>query len=695
MRSASGFASVLCVVCLTSAQAIAQDQGGGAAPPTPAPPAASELPPVEVIQKKAAPAPKAAQKKSAPKKKQVVAPAPQPVPVAPVAPVQPVETLSPGTGGIDSGTVNMSPVPGSEIPITKYPGAVGRATYSDISKFNDASLPEVLQNTVPGVVIGDAQGNIYQRNLQYRGFEASPVNGVPQGLAVYQNGVRINKSFGDIVNWDFLPDNAIDGITILGANPVYGLNALGGAVGIVMRDGFNFQGVEIDSRFGSFGHGQGSVAAGARSGNWGAFVAGEYIKDGGFRDFSEAEIKRMYADIGVKGDGNEFHINYTGADNFVGVTAAVPEALLDLGWDRTFSSPQTTDNLLSMLSVNGSVRATNTLTFSGVAYHRWFKQKHDDGNIAEAEECDDEVFNPNTGADGEVLCWEDEANAEGQVADQNGNPVFLDDEQVNGQPLENLGSIDRTSQDARSYGGALQAVDKTSLFGFRNQFLFGSSYDHGNVQYGANSELGFFAPRYVVKSFDPPIFMTAPGDVRPRLLSTTNDYLGIYFSNTTDLTENLAFTVGGRWNYAHIDIQNENIDPNEEDKLTGTHDYYRFNPNVGATYNLLPGLTLYGGYSEANRAPTPAELACADPEAPCLIESFLTADPPLVRSSHAASNSACAGGLLLGATASCSGLRVCSARRPRTTFLPSLLRRTVAASSSMPAIPCARASRRA
>jgi outer membrane receptor protein involved in Fe transport len=40
-------------------------------------------------------------------------------------------------------------------------------------------------------------------------------------------------------------------------------------------------------------------------------------------------------------------------------------------------------------------------------------------------------------------------------------------------------------------------------------------------------------------------------------------------------------------------------------------------------------LTLYGGYSEANRAPTAAELACADPEAPCLIESFLTADPPL------------------------------------------------------------------
>jgi iron complex outermembrane receptor protein len=619
MRFAFALASVVCLVGL-SAQGLAQDAGGAAAPPaapTPAPPAATELPPVDVIQKKATPAPKAAQNKSAPKKKQVAAPAPQP---APVEPVQPVEAQAAGTGGFDSGTVQMSPIAGSEIPITKYPGAVGRASAADIQRSGSPSLPEVLQDTVPGVVIGDAQGNIYQRNLQYRGFEASPVNGVPQGLAVYQNGVRINESFGDIVNWDFLPDNAIDGLSILGANPVYGLNALGGAVGIVMRDGFNFQGVELDSRFGSYGHGQGSVAVGARSGAWGAFIAGEYIQDGGFRDFSEAEIKRMYADIGVKRDGVELHLNYTGADNRVGVTAAAPEQLLDLGWNRTFTSPQTTDNELSMLSMNGSVKATSTLTFSGVAYRRWFKQKHDDGNIAEATECD--------GAAAGTLCWEDE-DPDNQVIDKNGHTVPVVGGEVYGHDVDSLGSIDRTSQDAKSFGGAVQAVEKTPLFGMPNQFLIGTSYDHGNVAYSANSELGFFGPKFVVNSFDPPIYMQGPDDVRPRSLSTTNDYVGVYVSNTTDLTKQLSLTLGGRWNYARIDIQNENIDPSGDDPLTGTHEYYRFNPTAGATYALLPGLTVYGGYSEANRAPTAAELACADPEEPCLIESFLTADPPL------------------------------------------------------------------
>ena len=50
---------------------------------------------------------------------------------------------------------------------------------------------------------------------------------------------------------------------------------------------------------------------------------------------------------------------------------------------------------------------------------------------------------------------------------------------------------------------------------------------------------------------------------------------------------------------------------------------------VGATYRLFDGISLYTSYSEANRAPVAAELACADPLNPCLLPSFLTSDPPL------------------------------------------------------------------
>jgi iron complex outermembrane recepter protein len=175
-----------------------------------------------------------------------------------------------------------------------------------------------------------------------------------------------------------------------------------------------------------------------------------------------------------------------------------------------------------------------------------------------------------------------------------------------------------------------RTVEKSRLFGLANQFLIGASYDHGNVDYAASSELGFFQPRYVVASFDDPIYMTGPTGVHPRAIATTNDYVGIYVANTTDVTRDLAVTVGARWNYAKLELDNNNPLPAPiGDQISGTHEFYHFNPMAGATYQLMPGLSLYGGFSVANRAPTPAELSCADPDYPCLIESFLTADPPL------------------------------------------------------------------
>jgi len=48
-----------------------------------------------------------------------------------------------------------------------------------------------------------------------------------------------------------------------------------------------------------------------------------------------------------------------------------------------------------------------------------------------------------------------------------------------------------------------------------------------------------------------------------------------------------------------------------------------------ANHDFLPNLSIYGGYSEANRAPTPLENGCADRNQPCLIDNFLVADPPL------------------------------------------------------------------
>ncbi len=586
----------------------ASPPAGGTAPqaatPAPAAPSSAEsLPEIEVIQKAPKPAPKVAKKKPAAKKKAAAA-ASQPPPSEAAAPTT-AQTL-----------VKMSPVGGSEIPIEKVPGGVSTVSSSDVARDGSGIIENTLESRVPGVIVTDLQGNEFQTNIQYRGFESSPLNGVPQGLAVYQNGVRINEAFGDIVNWDFLPSIAIDDVAVMSGNPVFGLNALGGAVVIGMKDGFGFQGAEIDVRAGSFGREQIAAQGGARSGPVAAYIAVEDINDDGWRDFSPSKIKRLYADLGFKGDGSEFHINFTGADNFVGAVTAAPVELLDLGWNRTYTSPQTTDNQLAMVSANGTIKASDTLSFSGVTYYRHFKQQHIDANVSDAEDCDPPI---NVGLDN-TLC------VEGDNAEQLSGvgPGVNADGSIPAGIADPLATIDNTSQDAESFGATLQAVDKAKVLGLPNHFLIGASYDRGRVKYAASSELGEIGPSFVVSGLG--IQLTAPDDLSPRSLITTNDYYGLYLTDTLDLTDDLALTFGGRYNVAQLTLTDET---GNDPFLNGSHTYSRFNPIVGGTYKVMPGLSLYGSYSEANRAPTPAELACADPDNPCLIESFLTGDPPL------------------------------------------------------------------
>ena len=72
-----------------------------------------------------------------------------------------------------------------------------------------------------------------------------------------------------------------------------------------------------------------------------------------------------------------------------------------------------------------------------------------------------------------------------------------------------------------------------------------------------------------------------------------------------NLTPKLAVTAGGRFNIANIALNDQDPpDPNAPGAgLTGRHDYTHVNPAIGATYDLSPLVTVYGGFSEANAAP--------------------------------------------------------------------------------------------
>ena len=501
-----------------------------------------------------------------------------------------------------------TPTAGSGMDVDKVPASINAVGAGQIARTGSLNIADALQQQVPGIIISDTTGNPFMPDIQFRGFVASPVSGTPQGLAVYQNGVRINEAFGDTVNWDLIPTAAIRSVTVVTNNPAFGLNALGGAVNVQMKNGFNYQGAEINTMGGSFGRIQSSAQYGKQIDNFSVYGALEGVRDDGHRNFSESAIRRFYGDVGYRTDSSEFHLNVGVASNNFGASATVPVELLQNYWGATYTTPQTTDNRVAYVNLTGKVEATPTWTIEGSARVRAFQQRTVDGNPTATEPC---------GADPALLCFNDDTSpANGLNGVQLANP--FPDTAV-------LGQIDRTTTRSTTTGATLQATNTDQLFGHNNQFMVGASFDSGVTRFGASAELGTIGSNYVVNGSG--IFLGpsgAPISIGPVSLRATNRYTGIYALDTFDVTDAFSISAGGRFNHARIRLEDQ-----IGTALNGDHTFSRFNPMIGGTYKITPGLTAYAGYSEANRAPTPLELACADPLRPCLIAAFLIADPPL------------------------------------------------------------------
>src|SRR5262245_30242630 len=640
MRSMAVIAGGLALADLALAQTQGPIDSQDPSPPaSAAPPTTPPLPKLEVVapkKKETTPPSTAAPAESPPvlPKIEVVAPPkqkvsrpPPPAKAAPAPPSPVVEAPTPPAAPAWAGAaeVPMAPAGGSELPVDKVPAGISVINASQIERVGSPSITEAINTYVPSVTINEALGNGLATDLQYRGFTASPLNGTPQGLAIYQNGVRLNEVFGDAMNWDLIPQIAIADIVMMSNNPAYGLNALGGAVNVIMKDGFRFQGATVDTRFGSFGHKEVAAEAGQKWGNWATYVAGEWIDNNGWRDLSPAEAKRVYADIGVKGSGSEFHLSYTFADTFLGVVGPSPVELVDERRANVFTSPQSFDNRMQMVNLTGSVSVTDHLKVSGNAYYRGFKQKRPDGNVSEAIACD------SAGANAGLLCLEEPDDV---LFGRRANGAIVN-VPIAGLPNGDqtvLGGNDRVTVDSFSFGGALQAVSKAHLFNRPNQFLVGASVDLGRAHVTSQSELGVLDPRtlaisglgIIIDQSLNPALDAGDVEITPVDLIARTQYYGLYVMNTLDVTDRLAVTLGGRYNLANIKLEDQ-----LGDALNGDHTFQRFNPMIGATYKLTPWMTAYAGYSESNRAPTPAELACADPQRPCLLENFLVSDPPL------------------------------------------------------------------
>ncbi len=503
-------------------------------------------------------------------------------------------------------TVNIvasSPLLGSGIDRNKLPAQTSVLNSRDIARDGTHNTVRALNEQVGGVNLDSASGNPDQPTLLYHGFEASPLQGTPQGLAVYVNGARFNDPFGDTVNWDLIPSLAIDQLNIEGPNPVFGLNALGGSLSVQLKNGFTYQGGEAAVYGGSFGRIVGEFQYGKQSGNMSAYLAAGAQHRGGWRDNQSSDLQNFYGDVGWRGDRAEVHLNLTLANSNLNGPGTSPLDLLTVAPSAQFTAPNLIANRYVAVNLSGNYNVTDTTSIQTLAYYRYLQQRLVNGNAS----------NETPANDGSGLL----VNGNGDYSTTRGGapiPDFL-----NGGPYSEL---DRQTTNTNGYGVSLQATNTDEVLGRANHFVAGLSFDGAQTEFSATAAVGGLS---LDRTFvGPGIVIDEPGVNTPVRLATSNAYYGVYLSDTFNLTEKLAITASGRFNAAEVDLADQG-----GGALTGQHSYNRFNPAIGATYQLRPWLTAYAGYSEANRAPTPAELSCAGPTDSCSLANFFTGDPHL------------------------------------------------------------------
>src|SRR5262249_26320663 len=78
------------------------------------------------------------------------------------------------------------------LQLSEVPATVQVITGEELRQSGVVKLQEVLTR-LPGVTLHDEQGNTAQPGISLRGFQGTSVTGVPQGISVFLDGVRLNE----------------------------------------------------------------------------------------------------------------------------------------------------------------------------------------------------------------------------------------------------------------------------------------------------------------------------------------------------------------------------------------------------------------------------------------------------------------------------------------------------------------------
>lgn len=476
--------------------------------------------------------------------------------------------------------VSTTVLPGTEQPKDQYPANIQLIDAKQLKQTGGQSLADQLQRRLPSVNVNETQGNPYQADLNYRGFSASPLLGTPQGISMFLDGVRVNEPFGDVVNWDLIPRAAIANATLVpGSNPLYGLNTLGGALALQTKRGDTHPGGSAEWYDGSFGRHGGAIEHGGKDGHFSWYFAGEGMKEDGWRDHSPSTVGQFFSKLAWTTTDSDLALTLAHADNELIGNGLVPDRLAAQRRSAIFTYPDQTNNRSTLLALSGRHWLNDQDQLSGTVYLRRTLTRTLNGDL------NDEY--------GEE--YEDWMDAGAPAAD-----------------APSSGVLNRTKTHQRAAGLALQWSRNTD----ENQLSLGASHDNGRAHFIQSAQAGAVTATRGISTND--------------ALEQLNSVVGrtqtssLYAADTFSVRHDLHLTGSLRYNHTRV-INSDKMG----DDLDGDFTYRKLNPALGFAWQLAPSTTVYGGFTQGNRAPTPIELGCADPKNPCSLPNAMAADPYL------------------------------------------------------------------
>jgi iron complex outermembrane receptor protein len=317
-------------------------------------------------------------------------------------------------------------LPATPLPRESMPAAVDVIPGDRLRATGAVTLQEALRR-LPGVSTADQQGNPFQMDLAWRGFQVTSVTGAAQGISVFVDGVRVNEPTVEEVNFDLLPLDDVERVEVIrGPAAIFGRNTLGGVLNIITRRGGETREIVPEAEWGSFGRQKYRLRVGGGHGPLDYYVAGTFFSEDGWRDVSASRVGRLFARLGLRAGGTDLSLSYQRAQNRIEQPGSLPESELDQHRTRNYTGGDFFAPLLNALTLNARQDLGEGWALAVTAFARTL---------------DAEQFNANLVA----------ANT-------------------------------RSFTSTASLGGTVEAVQQTTVVGRPNRLAFGVEYAHADAR---------------------------------------------------------------------------------------------------------------------------------------------------------------------------------------------------------------------